>query len=279
MKTQIDIRCSENTGRKFAGRTRQWAEDIIECLIEDAPPDRLSILVYHRIEELQAFFRKEKEALGISSQGETEFIAIHEAWREYPRIHICYERIKNLPETVVRGAVQHELAHAILHGKSEFYTFRFSRQLINAGEALGLDMQLLQQCIYLLSIALKDGEVVRRLVETGFHSGQIALLEHMLADTNSERELWDAIRKLPQQRKIAVASFMKTLLPIVTLAAVKNNSGQRLQQRWENVYNWLSEAKRREMIRFAAESAGNITGLFQDWLEQTALQLIVNPRL
>ncbi len=279
MKIQIDIQCSEDTDGKIAGQIRQWAEDIIESLAEKAPPDRLKILVYHRLDELQDFFRKEKEALGIVSEGETEFIAIHEAWRGYPRIHICSERIKNLPETVVRGAVQHELAHAILHGRTEFYTFRFSRQLVSAGEALGLDIQLLQQCVYLLSIALKDGEVISRLVDIGFQSGQIALLEHMLADTRSEREVWNAIRHLPPQRKIAVASFLKILLPVVILAAMKIDAGRRLQQEWENVYGWLSETERLDMIRFATESALNTTGSFHDWLEQTALKLINHPRL
>lgn len=279
MKTQIDIQCSEDTDGKIAGQIRQWAEDIIESLAEKAPPDRLKILVYHRLDELQDFFRKEKEALGIVSEGETEFIAIHEAWRGYPRIHICSERIKNLPETVVRGAVQHELAHAILHGRTEFYTFRFSRQLVSAGEALGLDIQLLQQCVYLLSIALKDGEVISRLVDIGFQSGQIALLEHMLADTRSEREVWNAIRHLPPQRKIAVASFLKILLPVVILAAMKIDAGRRLQQEWENVYGWLSETERLDMICFATESALNTTGSFHDWLEQTALKLINHPRL
>ncbi len=279
MKIQIDIQCSEDTDGKIAGQIRQWAEDIIESLAEKAPPDRLKILVYHRLDELQDFFRKEKEALGIVSEGDTEFIAIHEAWRGYPRIHICSERIKNLPETVVRGAVQHELAHAILHGRTEFYTFRFSRQLVSAGEALGLDIQLLQQCVYLLSIALKDGEVISRLVDIGFQSGQIALLEHMLADTRSEREVWNAIRHLPPQRKIAVASFLKILLPVVILAAMKIDAGRRLQQEWENVYGWLSETERLDMIRFATESALNTTGSFHDWLEQTALKLINHPRL
>lgn len=279
MKTQINIRCSENSDENIAGQIRLWAEDIIERLAERAPPDRLKIFVYHGLYELQNFFRKEKEALGIVSEGEAEFIAIHEAWRGYPRIHICSERIKNLPETVVLGAVQHELAHAILHGRSEFYTFRFSRQLISASEALGFDIQLLQQYVYMLSIALKDGEVVSRLVEIGSQYGQIALLEHMLADTRSEHEVWQTIRHLPPQRKIAVASFLKILLPVVILAAMKIDAGRRLQQEWENVYDWLSETERLDMMHFATGSVFNRTGSFQDRLEQTALKLITDPRL
>ncbi|MGD9227258.1 MAG: hypothetical protein PVF26_12225 [Desulfobacterales bacterium] len=279
MKTQIDIRCSKNTAEKIAGQIRLWAKDIIESLTERAPPDRLKIFVYHGLDELQNFFRKEKEALGIVSEGEAEFIAIHEAWRGYPRIHICSERIKNLPEAVVLGAVQHELAHAVLHGRAEFYNFRFSRQLISASEALGFDMQLLQQCVYMLSIALKDGEVVSRLVEIGFQYGQIALLEHMLADTRCEHEVWHTIRHLPPQRKIAVASFLKILLPVVILAAMSVDAGRRLQQEWKNVYDWLSETERLDMMHFATGSVLDSTGSFQDRLEQTALKLITDPRL
>jgi hypothetical protein len=254
MKTQIDIQCSQDTDGKFAGQVRQWAEEVIALLAEETSPDQLSIVVYRRIDELQDF-------------------------RGYPRIHICRERIENLSEAVVEGAVQHELAHAILHGSPQFYTFRFSEQLIAAGENLGLDMQLLQLFVYLLSIALKDNEVIHRLAGTGFDSGQIALLEHMLADTHPEQELWEEIRTTPPQRKLAIASFMKTLLPVVKLAAEKNNDGRRLLQRWENVYEWLGAPERRELMRFAAEAAGNTTGTFQDRLEQAAVKLITDPRL
>ena len=279
MKTRIDIRCSHSSDEKIAGQISIWAGDIMDNLAEGTPPDRLTIHVYNRLDELENFFCKEKEALGIFSEGEAEFVAIHEAWRGYPRIHICAERIKNLPEAVVLGAVQHELAHTVLHGRSEFYTFRFSRQLISASEALGFDMHLLQQCVYLLSIALKDGEVVSRLAKMGFQIGQIALLEHMLADTQSENDMWNTIRHLAPPRKMARASFLKTLLPIVTLAAIKIEASRHLQQKWEDVYDWLSETERLDMISFATESALRSTESFQDRLEQTALSLITDPRL
>ena len=279
MKTQIDIRWTEDADQKFAGRIRQWAKAAIECPAEKNRPDRLLICIYHRMDELQAFLNKEKEALGVVSEGETEFIAIHEAWRGYPRIHICRERIENLSETVVQGAVQHELAHGILHGSLEFYRFRFSRQLIAEGEKLGLNLRLIQLCVYLLSIALKDGEVIHQLAAKGLAPGQIALLEHMLADTDAERDVWDKIRPTPGQRKIAIASFMKTLLPVVKLAAEKNDAGRRLLKRWKSAYGWISETDRRQIMRFASEAVANTAGSFQDRLEQTAFKLITDPRL
>jgi len=279
MKTQIEIRCSQDSDRKLAGRIRRWTEEVMVRLELEASPERLSIHVFHRTDELQRFFRQEKEALGVVGEGETEFIATHEAWRGYPRIHVCRERMEKLSDSLVQGAVQHELAHAILHGTPEFYTFRFSRQLVAVSEACGLEMPMLQQVIYLLSIALKDGEVVRRLAETGFQAGQIALLDYMLADTDAEHAVWDAIRALRPQRKIAVASFMKFLLPLESLAAMKCDAAHRLRQLWEQGYGWLTVGERRELTRFAVETVHKACRPFQDWLEQTAWSLITDRRL
>ena len=279
MQIPIEIYCQENTDRKLAEQIHSWAEEILGCLSGESAPKLLSIRIYHLIDELRLFFRREKEALGIAGEGEAEFIATHEAWRGYPRIHICSEHIKSLSGIVVQGAVQHELAHAILHGRREFYTFRYSRRLIAEAHTVGFDMPLLQQLVYLISIALKDAEVVRKLAGAGFESGQIALLEHMIADTRDELNVWGAVRALAPQRKMAVAFLLKTLQPIKMLIAVGNDAGSRLQRLWENSYAWLSETERHRIMRFAAETAAGQTRAYQKWLEETALSLILDPGL
>ena len=279
MQSRVDIYCSKNSDSAFAEQIKLWAGELIVSLTDEALPKRVSIRLYHLIDELRTFFQQEKKALGVVSEGEAEFIATHEAWRGYPRIHICSERTRDLPEIVVQGAVQHELAHAILHGTPEFYTFRYSHHLITAGKTLGPDMQLLQQFVYLLSIALKDAEVIHKLAETGFESGQIALLEHMLADTHAERNVWDAIQNLPPQRKMAIALFMKILLPVKALAHVAPKVSHRLLRLWEINYDWIEEKNRRQMLRFAAETADGSDLPFQNWLEQSALNLIADRRL
>ena len=279
MQTRIDIYCSKDADSRFAEQIRLWAEELIASLTGEAMPSRVSIRLYYLIDELRTFFQQEKKALGVVSEGEAEFIATHEAWRGYPRIHICSERTKDLSETVVQGAVQHELAHAILHGTPEFYTFRYSHHLITAGKTLALDMPLLQQFVYLLSIALKDAQVIHKLAETGFESGQIALIEHMLADTHAERNVWDAIQTLPPQRKMAIALFMKILLPVQALTRAAPEVSHRLLRLWKNNYDWIGEENRRQMLRFAAETANGSDLPFQNWLEQSALNLIADRRL
>jgi hypothetical protein len=73
--------------------------------------------------------------------------------------------------------------------------------------------------------------------------------------------------------------FLKVLQPIKTLIAMRNETGNCLLRLWEHSYDWLSEEERHRMMRFAANTAAGTTRPFQNWLEETALNLIVDPRL
>ena len=108
------------------------------------------------MDAFQAFSRREKAALGVVTGEETEFLATHDAWRGYPRVHVCQERLTGIPSSVIRGVIHHEIAHALNHGTLEFYTFTFSKSLQDAALSKGMDIPLLQQCNYFLSVAIKD---------------------------------------------------------------------------------------------------------------------------
>jgi hypothetical protein len=45
---------------------------------------------------MQDLLREENFRLGISSSGDEEFICSHDAWRSYPRIIFCLERLTKL---------------------------------------------------------------------------------------------------------------------------------------------------------------------------------------
>jgi hypothetical protein len=114
------------------------------------------------MEEFQAFCQKEKKELGFVTGEETDFLATHDAWRGYPRIHVCEERLIGIPSVIIQGVIHHEIGHALHHGTLEFYTFRFSSRLQEAGLSCGFNLSLLQQSVYLLSVAIKDRDVSGR---------------------------------------------------------------------------------------------------------------------
>jgi len=218
MKTAIVLFPQGIIDKPFLGKTQQWAGEVTGKTEPRSTLDPISIYLWEKEKDFQAFDAREKAELGVVNGGESGFLATHEAWRGHPRIHLSLEKIRGIPEEVVRGVVQHEIAHALLHGKPEFYQFRFTDRLMEAGRSAGLDFPMIQQWVYLLSIAIKDEEVVRLLGKAGLGLYQIRLLEYLMKDTEEERRAWDLIQVHPALRLLGLAAFLKIRLPIETLS-------------------------------------------------------------
>ena len=156
----------------------------------------------------------EHAELGIASPLGEEFLALHDAWRGVPRITVCRERLAEVPHLVSLGAIRQQVAHSILHGSPEYYTFRFSRSLVEKSQERGLGSVALQQLLYYVAIAVKDYEVVRLLVKHGYVDCQAALAFHQLEASDDDRLAWRLARLSPVVRLICLASQLKLLLSI-----------------------------------------------------------------
>ena len=100
MTNQIVIQPSEGTQKKFVAKVQSWANEVLEKKGPLTAPSFISINIWRRMDELQCFYQKEKQELGIVTGGDTDFLATHEAWRGDPRIQICQERLKNVPDGI-----------------------------------------------------------------------------------------------------------------------------------------------------------------------------------
>lgn len=175
MIPRIEIQSSEEVQKELVAKVQSWAKEVLVKNVPIAAPPFISISIWRRMDELQSFYQQEKQELGVVTGEETEFLATHEAWRGHPRIHICQQRIKDVPDVVLQSVLHHEISHALHHGTPEFYHFRYSIKLQEAGRFCGLDFDLLQQCVYLLSVALKDYDVVTWLADIRLGYGQLHL--------------------------------------------------------------------------------------------------------
>jgi len=274
MATQLKIVSPEGIDEGFLTQIRMWANEVFERTELLSPFPYLFITIWKTLEELQAFYREEKEALGIVTGEEADFLATHDAWRGYPRIHICQERLKGIPGAIIQGVIHHEISHGLHHGTPEFYTFRFSSGLQEVGRSYGLDLSLIQQYVYFLSVAIKDREVVHWLAAKGLGFSQRALLEHIISDTEEEHRIWQVVCGSPPLRKIALASFLKSLLPIEAMISVGIEDAQTLRNQWNEAYGWLTEAERESLSRFATCTVNHEGKPFQERLEQAALRFI-----
>ena len=130
MGTQIQMVAHEEVDESFLTQVRTWVNEVLEIEeVPSSPPPYLSVSIWKTMEKYQDFYQREKKELGVVTGEETDFLATHDAWRGYPRIHICQERLMGIDGTIVQGVIHHETGHALHHGAPEFYTFRFSNRL------------------------------------------------------------------------------------------------------------------------------------------------------
>jgi hypothetical protein len=137
-----------------------------------------------------------------------------------------------------------------------------------------MDMPLLQQCVYFLSVAIKDREVIQWLAQIGLGLSQAALLRHLLSETEEERQAWEVIRDSGPLYKIAWAAFLKVLLPAETLAATQTGEAQNLRKEWDEAYGWLPEKERENLIYFTRRLMDLEGKTFQERLERATFLLI-----
>ncbi len=274
MSDRIQIVCQETIDEGFLAQIRFWANEVLERASFPNPLPVLRLMAWKNMDKYLMFSRSEKEALGVVTGEETEFLATHDAWRGYPRIHICQERLMGIPNSVIQGVIHHEIAHALNHGTLEFYTFTFSKGIQEAARSRGLDMSHLQQCVYFLSVAIKDREVVLWLARIGLGFSQAALLRHLIAETEEERQAWEVVRDSGSLQKIVLAAFLKVLLPVETMGTAQAEETQNLRKEWDKAYAWLGEKEREGLLNLARQLMDLEGKTFQERLERATLLLI-----
>jgi hypothetical protein len=138
----------------------------------------------------------------------------------------------------------------------------------------GFDLNHLQQCVYFLSIAIKDWEVIQWLTKIGLGPCQKSLLEYIMNDTEEEREVWGVAKHSPVIKKIAMAAFLKFILPIEAMILIRFEDARNLKDQWKEAYSWLSVMERGGLLRLSQwiMKFGRVG--FQEKLENAAYGLI-----
>ena len=274
MTAQIEIVPYDGMNKGFLSQIQTWVKNVLERADPSSTPTYLRLTIWKNIKALQEFYDQEKEDLGIVTGEESDFLATHEAWRGYPRIHICHERVKGVQDAVIEGVLHHEIGHALFHGSMEFYTFKFTDRLQEAARFNGFDLHLLQQCVYFLSIAIKDWEVIQWLTQIGLGPYQKSLLEYMMKDTEEEQKAWEVAKHSPAIKKIAMAAFLKIILSIEAMILIRSEDAPKLKGQWKEAYSWLSVIEQDDLLRLSQRIMEFGESRFQEKLENAAYWLI-----
>lgn len=161
-----------------------------ECYLRFEPHEvsYLDLYLFENAVSMKAFFNLERLKVGVTlGSFEDIFIAQHDAWRGVPRISICLDRLRSLPEEVRVGSIRHEVGHSVLHGSIEYY---ITPRLMMPRLASRLSEASLRSFLYLVSIADKDYEVARSLFERGYVEDQVAYAMTLLDTTEDDKLAW-----------------------------------------------------------------------------------------
>jgi len=187
-------------------------ETMEECYSRLAPHEvsLVDLYVFERSSSVEAFLAKECREVGVTSASfDEQFFAMHDAWRGTPRIILCLERMKKLPELVKTGGIRHEVGHSILHGSLRYYLLPFPPTLSELADRFNLSFEYIANMLYLISIAVKDYEVSRLLYGRGYVEDQVAYANHLLEVSESDVLSWEISRGNPPAEVLCLISCLK----------------------------------------------------------------------
>ncbi len=177
-------------------------------------PYKIEIHVVDKEPMMQTLLKEDKIRLGITTGGDEEFICSHDAWRGYPRVICCVEKLAKLDRLARPGAIRHEAAHSALHGSLEYYIFRIPDDCRHTAEIKALDSAVMDQALYYVSVAVKDFEATRFLIQHDFINCQFAFALDMLQPSKQD----ESARKLAQTDRQAKFIYLTTLLKPILFA-------------------------------------------------------------
>jgi hypothetical protein len=201
--------------RRFGDGKERFVEKVLEILNDcysrfgAHAVEIVDVLIFEKSSSMNAFMNGEKRKLGIETSAfEESFLAVHDAWQGTPRIMVAYDKMVHVPKLVGFGALRHEVAHSVLHGSLEYYSFSIPMFLLELERNGVISRQVIRDLVYLASIAVKDYEVTRLLYEKGYVEDQVAYNEYYLKPSEEELEAW----KLAEKSKTATLLFLVSSL-------------------------------------------------------------------
>lgn len=183
-----------------------------ECYNRLKPHDvsLVDLYLFERSNSMQAFLAEEGKKVGVvSAPFHKRFFAMHDAWRGLPRIMLCVERMKKLPELVQIGGIRHEVGHSVLHGSLQYYILPFPHRLRELADQFRFSSEYATNLLYLISIAVKDYEVSRLLYERCCAEDLAAYAKHVLAVTESDVASWEMAQGEPLAEVTCLISSLK----------------------------------------------------------------------
>jgi len=229
-------------------------------------PYKVEIHVVDREGNMRALLKEDKLRLGITTGGDEEFICSHDAWRGYPRVICCVEKLAKLNRLARPGAIRHEAAHSAIHGSLEYYIFRIPDDCRHTATIKALDSAVLDQALYYVSVAVKDFEATKFLIQHDFIRCQLAFALDWLQPSERDKSDWKLVQTNRQTKFIYLTTLLKPILFAHPLLALPRSSKGvslehqvQLARRVEELLEHLGSAEQNKLLQVANMIAEDAT--------------------
>ena len=213
------------------------------------PEPWVEVRVVDTLENLKILWDADRLRAGVTESPEEGFLSFYDAWEDFPRITLCWQKLAPLEKLLREGVLRHEAAHSLLHNRLEYYKFSLPTEITTSARQRGFTRDILRATLYLVSIAVKDMEATALLVHHGFLDCQEALALYQL-QVEEEEIAWQMIKGQPVGRMLYFAAQLK---PILFSLPLINHlpSPQQLRSQLQALTDHLPHAYRRQLLDLA----------------------------
>ncbi len=213
------------------------------------PEPWVEVRVIDTLANLKSLWDADKQRAGVTDSAEEGFLSFYDAWEDFPRITLCWQRLAPLDQLLREGVLRHEAAHSRLHNRREYYKFSLPDEVVTAAGQRGFTRDIFSVMLYLVSIAVKDMEATALLVRHGFLNCQEALSLYQL-QVEEEEIAWKLIREQPAGRMLYFAAQLKPILFALPLIN-RLPAPDRLRNQLQALTNHLPSAYRQKLFELA----------------------------
>jgi len=228
-------------------------------------PYKVEIHVVDREANMRALLKEDKMRLGMATDGDEEFVCAHDAWRGYPRVICSLDRLTKLNKLARLGAIRHEAAHSSLHGSLEYYIFKIPDECRHQATIKALELPVLDQALYYVSVAVKDFEATRLLVQHDFIDSQFTFALEWLKPSEQSKSDWKLAQPDRQNKFIYLTTLLRPMLfahPLLALPRSKDISLEnqvQLARRMEEILEHLGTTEQNRLLQVASVIAEQAT--------------------
>lgn len=231
----------------------------------DRVPYRVEMLITDTEAIMRDYLRQEKFKLGIIDEIEEDEVCLYDIWKKFPRITISVEKLNEYSKQARPGVIRHQAAHSILHGSLEYRIFKIPEDCQQVALVKNLDNSVLEQAVQKLSLAVKDCEASKLLVEHSFINCQIAFALEWIHPPSENKLTQKAVRPDRPTRFISQLMLLKAILfahPLISVPKSKKVSLElqvMLGRRIEEIIQNLQPQEQTKLLQVASLIADGLT--------------------